>query len=403
MLGPVLSRVQTLVADRLPDPLLSTLRTARRAYWRVRGPLGHAPDTPARPVVRPEAPVRALIGPANFAGQAWAWATAAEQHLDGVDATVMTVARGPLQFDSDYPVPLAAYRSPRWQREQEQWVTSNCTHVLIDALRPLFGSRYGTTAAGDIAVLRRAGLTVGLIAHGTDIRVGSRHRELYKFSPWKDESWMHGKRLETTAIRLGALMNSYDGPTFVSTPDLLDFAPRATWLPVVVDPRLWASTLPVLERARPVVLHVPTNARLKGSQYVDPQMQALHDSGVIEYRRLEGVSPGDMPALVADADIVIDQLVLGLYSVMAVQGLCAGRVVVAHVADRVRDRIGRDLPIVEATPETLTSVIEHVISEREESRTLAIRGTAFAHDVHDGRRSAGVLASFFDRPLRTVA
>jgi hypothetical protein len=347
--------------------------------------------------------VRALVGPANFAGQAWAWARAAEQHLDGVDATVMTVARGPLQFDSDYAVPLAAYRSPRWQREQEQWVSGNFTHVLIDALRPLFGSRYGTTAAGDMAVLRRCGLQVGLIAHGTDIRVGSKHRELYEFSPWKDETWAHGKRLETSAVRLNVLMNSYEGPTFVSTPDLLDFAPRATWLPVVVDPQRWASSLPVLERTRPVVLHVPTNARLKGSQFIDPQMQALHDKGAIEYRRLEGVSPDAMPALVADADIVIDQLVLGLYSVMAVQGMCAGRVVVAHVADRVRERIGRDLPIAEATPETLTTVIERLISERDEARSFAIRGTSFAHDVHDGRRSAGVLAPFFDRPLRTAA
>jgi hypothetical protein len=396
------SRVQTLVADRLPEPFLDAVRSARRRYWRARAPFSPAPAAPARPAVRSHAPVRALLGPANFAGQAWGWAKAAEEHLDGVDTTVMSVAGG-LAFPTDYLVPLPAYRSPRWQREQEQWVTATFTHVLIDAMRSLFGSRYAANASGDLPVLRRAGISVGLIAHGSDIRVGSRHRELYEWSPWNDESWAHGRRLETQARRLGEAMNSYDGPRFVSTPDLLDFAPGAAWLPVVVEPGRWASTHPPLERARPIVLHVPTNPELKGSRYVDAQLQPLHDAGLIDYRRLRGIPPDEMPALVADADIVVDQLVLGLYSVMAVQAMAAGRVVVAHVADRVRARIGQELPIAEATPADLASVVESLVAERDASRALAARGTAYAHDVHDGRRSASVLAPFFDRPLHAAA
>jgi hypothetical protein len=396
------SRVQTLVADRLPEPLLDAVRSARRRYWRARAPFSPAPAAPARPVVRPDSPVRALIGPANFAGQAWAWAKAAQEHLDGVETTVMSVAGG-LAFPTDYLVPIPAYRSPRWQREQEQWVTGTFTHVLIDAMRSLFGSRYAPNAAGDLPVLMRAGISVGLIAHGSDIRVGSRHRELYEWSPWKDESWAHGRRLETQARRLGAAMNAYAGPRFVSTPDLLDFAPGATWLPVVVDPGRWTSTRALLERERPVVLHVPTNPELKGSRHVDAQLQPLHDAGLIEYRRLQGIAPDEMPAVVAESDIVVDQLVLGLYSVMAVQAMAAGRVVVAHVADRVRARIGQELPIAEATPADLASVVESLVAERDASRALAARGTAYAHDVHDGRRSAGVLAPFFDRPLHAAA
>lgn len=388
----------------LPEPALNGLRRVRRRYWKTATRIvPPAVEAPPRPPVRRTAAARVLIGPANFAGQAWAWGKAVERYLDDVDATVMTVKRGGLEFPSDYSLPIPLYRSDPWQREQEAWLAKSFTHVLIDAMRPVMGNRYGEDCAKELAPLRAAGLKVGLIAHGSDIRLGSLHAELYPYSPWRDDSWDYGKRLQAQAERLGAIMNEDDGAAFVSTPDLLDFAPRATWLPVVVESGPWHSDQPLLERARPVVLHVPSNPHLKGSHLIDPQMQALHDKGLIEYRRTEGVPPEDMPALVADADVVIDQVVLGLYSAMAVQGMFAGRVVLAHVHERVRSRIGRDLPIVEATPDDLTQVVERVVAERDESRALALRGTAYAHEMHDGRASAQVLSGFLGRPLRSLA
>jgi hypothetical protein len=143
-----------------------------------------------------------------------------------------------------------------------------------------------------------------------------------------------------------------------------------------------------------VVLHVPSNPRLKGSHLVDPLLHRLHDEGRIEYRRLEGVAPGDMPALVADADVVLDQFVLGLYSVMAIQGMAAGRLVVAHVHDRVRARTPVPLPVLEATPDDLVEVLETVLADRSPYQELAAQGPSYAAEVHDGRRSARVLAPF---------
>jgi hypothetical protein len=381
--------------QRLPEPVLQLLRWLRRVLLRWRERL-FPPDLvhPPRPVVDLQAPVRLLVGPANFAGQAWAWARAAERELPGVSATAMSVERGGLAFDSDYSVPVPVYRSLRWQREQLDAVRSTYTHVLMDAMRAVLGNRYGEDCRRDIQVLERAGLRVGLIAHGSDIRLGSLHRELYPHSPWHDESWDYGRRLQAQAERLGGILNGFDGATFVSTPDLLDFAPRATWLPTVVDAEPWRSDVPVLRRARPVVLHVPSNPRLKGSHLVDPLLHRMHDEGRIEYRRLEGVAPGDMPALVADADVVLDQFVLGLYSVMAIQGMAAGRLVVAHVHDRVRARTPVPLPVLEATPDDLVEVLEKVLADRSPYQELAAQGPSYAAEVHDGRRSARVLAPF---------
>jgi hypothetical protein len=126
----------------------------------------------------------------------------------------------------------------------------------------------------------------------------------------------------------------------------------------------------------------------------------MSDTGRIEYRRLEGISPDRMPDVVRDADIVLDQFVLGLYSVMAVQGMFAGRLVVAHVADRVRDRVPGELPVVEAGPDDVVDVLERILQARDEYRAVAAAGRLYASAVHDGARSAQVLAGFLGRPLR---
>ncbi len=382
-----------MIRDVLPEPLIRAMHEVRRSAWRLqRG----GPPGPPRPVVAPNA-VRVLVGPANFAGQAGAWATAAHEQLEGVSAVSMSVPRGVLDFPTDYAVPPRVYRSPEWAREQECWITEQFSHLLIDAVRPLTGPLYGDDCSRELRRFRSAGLRVGLIAHGSEIRLPSLHRSLYPFSPF-DPDLPATRRREAQVERLRRVFIGYEGPTFVSTPDLLDFAPQATWLPVVVPPDPWVSGRPPLHRARPVVLHVPSNPFLKGSHLVDPILRALDAEGLIQYRRLHGVPPERMPALVADADIVLDQFVLGLYSAMAVQGMLAGRVVVAHVHDRVRARIGEELPVVEADPATLADTLRGIVRDRDHYRVVAAAGVSYAQRFHDGRRSAEVLAGFLGAP-----
>lgn len=386
---------------RLPAPAQTGLRrvrrSLRRASWRLRRRLqpGFAVVPPdAIPPAFADTPARLVIGPANFAGQGFAWARAAES-LPGVSAQSVAVVR-PLRFPVDLLVEVPVYRSQAWGDLMERHVLGGATHVLIESMRPLLGIRHGEDCAGDLRVLARHGLSTALLAHGSDVRLPSRHAELYPWSPFRDWTDDHVQRLEAQARRFGGIMASFEGPTFVSTADLLDFAPGATWLPTIVEADRWACDRPVLQSRRPVVLHAPSNARLKGSEHVELVMARLQDEGLVSYRRVEGVDPSDMPALVAEADIVLEQFVLGLYSVAAIEAMAAGRVVLAHVHDRVRARLPLPLPVVEADPSSLERVLREVLSDRDRYRQVAQDGPAYVSDVHDGGRSARALAPWLD-------
>lgn len=393
------------VRRRLPARLVAALdRAAAGSAVAARaGAARTASDgsvEPPRPDV-PDTPVRLWVAPANFAGQGHQWAQALQRHCEGVGARSMAV-RGPLRFPVDYEVAPETYRSIRWQREQERYV-SRYTHVLIEAERPVLGTLYGRTCAGEIARLRAGGLIVGLISHGSDLRNPRRHAVTFRHSPFADPSERTTVILQARAEVNADIVAKFDGPVFVSTPDLLDDAPHATWCPGVVDPDTWASDWPVMAREAPVVVHLPTNSRLKGSEYIDPVMRELQAAGRIRYHRPEHLDREGVLRAYTEADIVVDQLVMGLYGVAAVEAMAAGRVVVAFVGDTVRDRIrtavGLEVPIVEADPDTLRSVVERLLDDRDLARAHAAAGPAYARSVHDGRYSARVLSALTGRPV----
>ncbi len=260
----------------------------------------------------------------------------------------------------------------------------------------------GLLMAPTIAVakmLRRAGLRVALIAHGSDVRIPDVHTATTRWSPFTDTTWEAVPILQASATLNARTMNEYDGPTFVSTPDLLDFVPGARWCPVVVTPQRWASEHPVLEREVPVVVHAPSASRFKGSELIDPLLSELAAAGRIDYRRVTGVPPAQMPQIYGDADIVLDQFVLGSYGVAACEAMAAGRVVVGHVTDAVRARVRADsgvaLPIVEADPDSIVAVIDGLLADRDAARAMAGAGVEFVGRLHDGAWSAKILGESF--------
>lgn len=329
------------------------------------------------------------IGPANFAGQGWRWAKAAERAVPGLRTEVFAVDQGVLTFPADRRIRRRDLRALSWQLDQQHRVLTSYTHLLAEANRPLFGFLNGEDLRGDLPAVLRAGVVVGLALHGSEVRDPAAHRDRERWSPFREHDELFDQVSEFVA-RTRELLADFDGPVLVSTPDLLDDVPHGTWLPVVVDTDVPTGAEP-LERDVPVVVHAPSRSRLKGTADIDDVLTALHEQGIVEYRRLGGVPPEQMPATLAAADVVLDQFAIGSYGVLACEAMAAGRVVVGHVRDDVRARVGEPLPIVEATPDDVADVLRELLADRDAARATARAGRDFVRRVHDGRRSGQVL------------
>lgn len=342
---------------------------------------------------------RLLIAPANYAGQGHAWAEAVNRYVP--DASAMNFRAGTLRnpFPTRYEVDTPTFKGDlAWRLGWRDHVLGTFTHVVVEANRPIFGDITGT-GERSVHELLAAGKQVALLSHGTDSRIPSVHAARERWHPYDAIDPRQLARMERISRANVAFYESFDGPVYVSTPGLLEFNRNGVWLPLVIDVDKWFSGVEPMERDVPIVAHVPSGPQ-KGSHRIDPVLTAMAKRGVIEYRRLEGVPYAKMPHLYGTADIMVEQFGIADYSVAACEAMASGRVVVSRVADAVRQRVleetGLELPIVEANPETLEEVIVDLIAHRDRAQEIGRQGRAFVRALHDGRRSAAVLARWLD-------
>lgn len=386
-----LRRVLARTVGLVPDTALSRILPAGQRPRNVGGSVA---------VAAPSTAIRLFIGPANSAGQGWQWARAMERNIPNVGAVAMrVVSTAEFGHPSDQAVPVGDYRwSHSWRRAQSHAVADGFTHVIIESARPLF-SDVSDRVIDDVTRFRGRGIVTVLLFHGSDLRMPDRHARREEWSPYRGDLWSMTATLQEQAERSAKLIAQLGLPVFVSTPDLLLDAPDALWLPVVIDPVAWtAQRAPFAHGGAPVLAHAPSHATVKGSDLIDPVLRRLHDEGVIRYRRIEHVSADRMPDIYRDVDVVLDQFRLGDYGVAACEAMAAGRLVVGHISESARTTVmrltGLEVPILEATPDTLEATIRAIAADPGSYRARAEAGVAFAAVVHNGSRSAEVLRPF---------
>ncbi|MET9804315.1 glycosyltransferase [Streptomyces sp. NPDC006368] len=339
--------------------------------------------------------VKLGLGPANYAGQGAAYAQAITRLNPDVSVEVVMNKR-PESFDYPADVYVDATRLTELdvQLEQVQRVVGRYTHLLVDAFMPVFGLLNGDSVAGDLPALKKAGIKVGLLAHGSDIRDPEKHLERHEFSLFRDAPKGIAPKLQAKARRNRRIAEDSGLPLFVTTPDLLDDLPTATWTPLVVDVAAWATDAPVMERKRPIVMHAPSKRWTKGTDRVMPVLTELHDKGLIDFRLAEGIPWAEMRDLVKECDLVLDQFTTGSYGTFAVEAMAAGKPVVGYISEQVKAATDGALPIVSATPHTLREVLESLVGEREKTARIGRDSVDFAHMYHDGAWTAQVLSGF---------
>ena len=340
-------------------------------------------------------PIQVIIGPVNYSNQATLWAQSLCQNYEAVDATNFAVeVPGGFDFPAGVTVPVDFYeRSSKWQTAQSQ-ALALFSHVLVEAEQPLLGRFFGRSIERERTFLKASGQSVAYIAHGTDVRIPELHSSRTVWSPYKDSS-IYLNRLSRLAQHNINFLNNLNEPVFVSTPDLMLDLPNAFWCPVVVEPEAWQSHSP-RPRSGPVkVVHMPSVAVMKGTQLIEPTLHELNAEAVIDYSPISSRPAIEMPSIISTADVVLDQFRLGSYGVAACEAMAAGKVVIGHVLPEVRALVeeltGLELPIVEATPDTLRQVLLDMANGLYDLEHIGTTGKIFVSEVHDGRMSSRVL------------
>jgi hypothetical protein len=211
--------------------------------------------------------------------------------------------------------------------------------------------------------------------------------------------------------RLLEIARRWGARSFFSTLDLAESVPGGVHLPLAVD----AAAIGAAAAARPgadaaprdgvrgpvVIGHAPTNRLIKGTRFVlDAVARLAAEFPKVELRLIERRPWSELPAFYAGCDIVVDQLLMGWYSLVAIEAMAAGCAVALHVREDFRER-APDLPIVDATPDTVHGVLRELVRDPARRAALGAAGIDYVRRRHDLRPVGETLLAHY-REVRTA-
>jgi glycosyltransferase involved in cell wall biosynthesis len=262
----------------------------------------------------------------------------------------------------------------------------------------------------DLLLLKRARKGIVVTYQGDDARQGDFCQAYFAISPapevepgyYTTASDLHKRKRIRTFAR-------YADRIYALNPDLLHVLPAKTeFLPYAnVDLRQWApAPTPGHGSKRPTLLHAPTHRGVKGTRYVLEAVQRLreHDRLDFEFLLVEGLSRDHAQQAYQQADLLVDQLLVGWYGGLAVECMALGKPVVCYVREAdlrfIPAQMRQDMPIIQATPRTLYDVLKEWLTVRHgRLPEIGRRSRAYVEQWHDPLQVATQLKKAYEAIL----
>ena len=207
--------------------------------------------------------------------------------------------------------------------------------------------------------------------HGTDIR-------------HKGEHWLYTR----LAQRI-----------FVSTPDLLEWSRDAIWVPNPLDlemyPYVGAKNQQSNEMDSIKILHAPSRRRLKGTEHVLSAIKKLKNEGYnIELILVENTPHKEALEYYKRADIVVDQLLIGWYGMLAQECMALGKPVCVYLREDLQGYMPSQ-PMLNTTVDNILKNLRMLIEDPHLREDLGKRGRRYVQEVHSSDRIARKLMDLY--------
>jgi glycosyltransferase involved in cell wall biosynthesis len=179
---------------------------------------------------------------------------------------------------------------------------------------------------------------------------------------------------------------------YVSTPDLLKWSPKAQWLPNPIDLEHFPF-VGVNDKSEIFnIIHAPSDTASKGTKYILQAIDKLKREGYpIKFTLLENANHSAVIEVYKQADIIVDQLLIGWYGMVSVEGMALGKPVCSYIRKDLTSFIPNGT-ICNVTPETLVDRLRELLDDRGEREAYGLNGRKYVQQVHDSMKVAKSIA-----------
>lgn len=240
----------------------------------------------------------------------------------------------------------------------------------------------------DIHLLKALGCKTIMHFRGSEVRLQSEFEKRNKYAwPENEDLFKGGDVLRKEILsRADGLFDQ----VLVTDPELQTYVKNSKILQRSIDIEKietilnQISTKPNPTDPRTITIaHAPSRRSLKGTQELIQCVKALRESGLnIELDIIENVTNVEVFERIQNADLVIDQLLIGWYGVLSVEAMAIGKPVMAYIRQDLIDQLEKDCPLIVTNIQTLENDIKSILNKPEDLKTIGLKSKKFVKRYH---------------------
>lgn len=313
----------------------------------------------------------------------------------GHSASSIIVGPNKFGYSADYNIPEAGRDTMRRVLSE---IVPSYDLVHVHAITPFFTNGHVAFPMGtDLLALKALGKRIVVHFRGSEVRQASTFSRLSPYNYVSDDpDGIFNKFNEEQQKNYIEMCRTIADKLVVTDVELLTYVPDAIILPRAMDMDEW-KYLGISKTDRPLIVHAPSRAGSKGTPHVIAAVERLYSEGLnFDFRLIQGLRQEDARALYEQADIIVDQLRIGWYGVLATEGMALGKAVVSYIREDLHKSFEGDLPVAVANPDTILHVLRRLIRDASYRSKIAERGHIYCRDIHDNKKVAMAAAEMYD-------
>lgn len=249
----------------------------------------------------------------------------------------------------------------------------------------------------DLDMIASAGKPMVMHHWGSDVRKPSIATMLNPYVNMKDcptEEEIHEKLLKVSKYIATAIVQDYEVLPYVAP-----YYKQVHVLPVAVDLSKFEPSYPSFYESYPLVVHAPTQPQYKGTKIIERVVTMLQQEIPFRYKRIENMNNEQAKKMYREADIIIDQILIGSYGILSVESMALGKPVITYVRDDLRSHYS-GLPICTANPDSLHGVLKQLLVSAKLRYQKGREGRKFVEKHHDSNIVGLQLIQIYEQLLK---
>ncbi len=164
-------------------------------------------------------------------------------------------------------------------------------------------------------------------------------------------------------------------------------------VPLRLDLSKFEPLYPENKKIKPIIVHAPSKRKGKGTEEILKGLEKVQ--GQFELILVEGKTQEEAFEIYKKADIIIDQISVGTYGVFAIEAMALGKPVITYISDEMEKSLPSELPIVSATFDNISKIIDELIEDGDKRQALGMAGREYAVRYHDNVKVAKYLKDIY--------